>query len=185
MPFHWLIVPQLSRCKTAVRQTHNLIVKVTRLTIGTGALTGTVINSLSIASIVNILLKLATVAIVDLGLYYGKSRAGFFVTAAVILGKMYSNSMMVMLNSRAIIMDGRSAPEVMALSFSENQLGQDVSLASGSTSSTPKPQADQHSKHLKAYKSRFIVNLNSLVSRFPKLEIPSNSCRSIFLGTWQ
>lgn len=81
------------------------------------------------------------------------------MSAAVILGKMYSNSMMVMLNSRAAILDGRSVPEAMALSYTDNKVNEDGSSASRSMPSTAKSQGSRYA-NMKTHKSGFMVNVN-------------------------
>lgn len=53
--------------------------------------------------------NVATVVIIDIVLYYcglGQQR-GWFITPAVILGRLYSNSMMVISNNRVDIVGGR------------------------------------------------------------------------------
>ncbi|KAF8178214.1 hypothetical protein K438DRAFT_2180213, partial [Mycena galopus ATCC 62051] len=70
------------------RQTHTLIIKLIRLTIETGSVT-------------------AFVAIADFGLLVGLPGKTYFITAGVLLPKLYANSMFAVLNSRFQIVGGR------------------------------------------------------------------------------
>ncbi|KJA26319.1 hypothetical protein HYPSUDRAFT_181098 [Hypholoma sublateritium FD-334 SS-4] len=60
---------------------HDLLKKIVRLSIGTGVIT-------------------ATLALVTLAVAYIPTRQSFWITCVMILGKVYSNSIMVALNSR-------------------------------------------------------------------------------------
>ena len=67
------------------KSTQTMVSRILRITIGTGALT-------------------ATVAIMDLALYLADYKRGsLFMTPLAMLGKLYSNSMMVLFNSRISI----------------------------------------------------------------------------------
>ncbi|KAF9460672.1 hypothetical protein BDZ94DRAFT_1323929 [Collybia nuda] len=75
--------------KGSLDSTHAIVNRIMRLIIGTGTLT-------------------ATVAIIDISLYYSGAdmHKGWFLTPAVILGRLYSNSMMVVFNSRVDFISG-------------------------------------------------------------------------------
>jgi len=67
------------------KSTQTMVSRILQITIGTGALT-------------------ATVAIVDLALFLADYKRGsLFMTPCAVLGKLYSNSMMVLFNSRISI----------------------------------------------------------------------------------
>uniref|UniRef100_A0A8H8CLG8 DUF6534 domain-containing protein n=1 Tax=Psilocybe cubensis TaxID=181762 RepID=A0A8H8CLG8_PSICU len=79
------------------------IQKIARITIGTGALTGSSLPIDYIASTPNILLiytQTATTAILCCVLNFIPSKPAYYQTSTAILGKLYSNSMLVLLNSR-------------------------------------------------------------------------------------
>ncbi|KAF8876048.1 hypothetical protein BD779DRAFT_176144 [Infundibulicybe gibba] len=79
----------LSRSETGLRSTHVLISKLIRLTIETGTVT-------------------ATVATIDIALFLGFPHNNYHRVPALILAKLYSNTLMVTLNSRLYIADGRA-----------------------------------------------------------------------------
>jgi len=82
----------------SVKSTHAIVSKIIRLVVGTGALT-------------------AAVAITDISLYYsgtGKPTA-WFLPPVILLGRLYSNSMMVIFNSRVEIVGGRSRTTTVEL----------------------------------------------------------------------
>ena len=75
------VVFQLTRYDTSFRKTADLVNKLIRLTVETGALT-------------------ATIAVVDLILFLAVPNTDYHITPALILAKLYSNSLLVVLNSR-------------------------------------------------------------------------------------
>ncbi|KAF9011846.1 hypothetical protein BDQ17DRAFT_1344962 [Cyathus striatus] len=80
---------QLYKSKTKVENTQATLTRIIRLIIGTGIFT-------------------ALIAILDLILYLGEYKRGaYFLIPCLNLGKLYSNSMMVVLNNRANIVSGR------------------------------------------------------------------------------
>jgi len=83
------MVYYLSRLKTGYKSTRARISRVISLTIETGALT-------------------AAAAIVEVVLFFRVSQTGYFLTPAFVLGKLYSNSMMMLFNSRLHIASGRN-----------------------------------------------------------------------------
>ncbi|TFK32067.1 hypothetical protein BDQ12DRAFT_693076 [Crucibulum laeve] len=88
-----------SRRETGVKSTQAILTKILRLVIGTGTLT-------------------ATITIINLGLFNSAHRIGpIFLTPGVMLSKLYSNSMMVLFNSRIEIPDGRSNAETTGISL--------------------------------------------------------------------
>ncbi|TFK32064.1 hypothetical protein BDQ12DRAFT_529916 [Crucibulum laeve] len=90
------MVYHLSRAKShsiSFKPTQALLTRTIRIIIETGTLT-------------------ATLAVIDVALFYSKSKTGYFLTPGYTLGKVYSNSMMVLFNSR-INMSGRMS-EVIA-----------------------------------------------------------------------
>ncbi|KAF9460669.1 hypothetical protein BDZ94DRAFT_1311320 [Collybia nuda] len=91
----------------SVKSTHAAVSKIIRLVIGTGSLT-------------------AAVAIIDISLYYSgtQKHKAWFLTPAIILGRLYSNSMMVILNNRVEIVGGRgqSAPSTSDIALSNPSL---------------------------------------------------------------
>lgn len=93
----------------SIKSTHTAVRKIIRLIVGTGALTG--MSRLNPGPLTPNFLEqnTATVAIIDIALYYsglGQQR-GWFITPAAILGRLYSNSMMVISNNRVDIVGGR------------------------------------------------------------------------------
>jgi hypothetical protein len=86
-----------------LKQTQRLIQKMTRLTIETGMLTGQEIALVifyTLDSDQPFQLYTAAVAIINLVLFLIPSKATYFQTTIGVLGKMYSNTLMVLLNSR-------------------------------------------------------------------------------------
>jgi len=95
----------LSRRKTAWKPTQRIVQRLTRLIIGTGTLT-------------------ATVAIINLILFVlPGNHPSYYQTTTAILGKMYSNTMMVTLNSRINISqkDGSTDHSESTVSNLENR----------------------------------------------------------------
>ncbi|KAJ7626056.1 hypothetical protein FB45DRAFT_1060589 [Roridomyces roridus] len=92
--------PELYRFDTGFRRTHTLIVKLIRLTIETGALT-------------------AVIALIDLVLFLAFPGKPYLFTLGAILPKLYANTMLAVLNSRFVILDGRGhTPDPTHQSFS-------------------------------------------------------------------
>ncbi|TFK33875.1 hypothetical protein BDQ12DRAFT_690534 [Crucibulum laeve] len=89
---------ELSRRGTGFRSTQAFLIRILRLVVGTGMLT-------------------ALIDIVNLILFNGISHTAYFIVPGAILGKLYTNSMMVILNSRLEIVGGRhtgqSSSEIM------------------------------------------------------------------------
>ncbi|TFK31717.1 hypothetical protein BDQ12DRAFT_739835 [Crucibulum laeve] len=85
----------LSRAETTIKPTQALLSRIIRLSIGTGALT-------------------AVVSIIDLALYFGSHRVAgsYSSTTSLIMGKLYSNSAMVVFNSRSSLFTGQNGREV-------------------------------------------------------------------------
>ncbi|TFK32055.1 hypothetical protein BDQ12DRAFT_693051 [Crucibulum laeve] len=82
----------LSKTKTGIDASQALLCRVVKLLIGSGVLT-------------------AAFSIADLGLYFAMYHEGnfgpFFTALCVNMAKLYSNSMLVLLNSRLVILPGR------------------------------------------------------------------------------
>ncbi|KAJ3566556.1 hypothetical protein NP233_g6929 [Leucocoprinus birnbaumii] len=90
----------LPKLNTGVRdKTQALVRRIIRLVVGTGALTG---NMTIDSTLIPKLLKpfAAVVAIIDQVLFEACPHTGYFLVPAFVLGKLYSNSMMVIFNSR-------------------------------------------------------------------------------------
>ncbi|KAF9461113.1 hypothetical protein BDZ94DRAFT_1237980 [Collybia nuda] len=81
----------LSRKTTGFKTTQTLITKLMRLTIETGSS-----------------YTLATIAIVDVVLFLAFPENSYHVAPALILGKLYSNTLLTTLNSRLLIVNSRS-----------------------------------------------------------------------------
>ncbi|KAG7088863.1 hypothetical protein E1B28_012817 [Marasmius oreades] len=79
----------LNRSKTGFRATNAILVKIIRLTVETGLIT-------------------TTFAIVDLSLYLAFPRDNYHLVPSTCLSKLYSNSLMVLLNARIRIENGRN-----------------------------------------------------------------------------
>ncbi|KAF9460011.1 hypothetical protein BDZ94DRAFT_1266893 [Collybia nuda] len=79
----------LSRRTTGFKETQVLVTRIMRLTIETGSLT-------------------ATVAIIDVVLFLTFPEYSYHVAPALILGKLYSNTLVTSLNSRMVITDSRN-----------------------------------------------------------------------------
>jgi len=87
------------------------------LTTGTGAIT-------------------AIVAVLDLALFFGYHKGSYFLTPGVILGKLYSNSMMVILNNRVEIVGGRHS---LPASSNTIVLGTSIGAGHDEPSGSPRP----------------------------------------------
>ena len=87
-----------------MNHTQRLIQKLTRLIIETGILTGQeiVLFIFSMSNSDHFSTCTATIAIINLVLFLIPSTAAYFETTSAVLGKMYSNTMMAVLNSRMI-----------------------------------------------------------------------------------
>ncbi|TFK39298.1 hypothetical protein BDQ12DRAFT_604353, partial [Crucibulum laeve] len=79
---------QLSKRGTGFQPTQALLVKILRLVVGSGAFT-------------------AVIAVLNLAFFNGIHGTAYFLVPGASLGKLYSNSMMVILNSRLDIVGGR------------------------------------------------------------------------------
>ncbi|TFK33943.1 hypothetical protein BDQ12DRAFT_765588 [Crucibulum laeve] len=87
-----------------LKSTEAMVVRILKLSIATGTLT-------------------ALFAVLDLSLYFGLQKSGgYFLIPCISLGKLYSNSMMVMLNNRIQIIGGRNTIDTSII---------DVDLSSG------------------------------------------------------
>ncbi|KAF8880085.1 hypothetical protein BD779DRAFT_1550380 [Infundibulicybe gibba] len=86
----------LSKSETGFRSTHVLISKLIRLTIETGSMT-------------------AAVATIDMALFLAFRNNNYHATPALILAKLYSNTLVVILNSRLRIVDGRDTTQSIEL----------------------------------------------------------------------
>jgi len=106
----------LTTARTGFRATNAILVKIVRVTVETG-------------------LVCSTFAILDLSLFLSFENNYYHMVMCIALSKLYSNSLLVALNSRVRIVGGRSnGPSVdddtlSAISFNEN--------ASGSSSALP------------------------------------------------
>ncbi|KAF9460010.1 hypothetical protein BDZ94DRAFT_1311874 [Collybia nuda] len=80
----------LSRRATGFSDTQAMITKIMRLTVETGSLT-------------------ATVAIIDVVLFIAFKSRNYHVAPALILGKLYSNTLVTSLNSRLVIVGSRNS----------------------------------------------------------------------------
>ncbi|KAF9255456.1 hypothetical protein L218DRAFT_937646 [Marasmius fiardii PR-910] len=78
----------LSKCDAGFQETRDILNRIVRLTMETGILT-------------------ATVATIDLVLFLVLPQSSYHMTPALILAKLYSNSLMVIFNSRVQIVGGR------------------------------------------------------------------------------
>ena len=87
-----------------MNHTQQLIQKLTRLIIETGILTGQeiILVIFSCQILITFSTCIATIAIINLVLFLIPSKAAYFETTSAVLGKMYSNAMMAVLNSRMI-----------------------------------------------------------------------------------
>ncbi|KAF8236146.1 hypothetical protein L208DRAFT_1391271 [Tricholoma matsutake] len=83
----------LSRRDTGFRETHLLVTRLTRLTIETGTTT-------------------ALMAIVNLGLFFGFPHTNYYTVPVLIVAKLYSNTLLVVFNSRMRIMGSREEREL-------------------------------------------------------------------------
>ena len=96
---------QLSRRtqKSSWKSTQRTVQKLMRLVIETGILTGIFLPLFSLLGVASLMISsicTATVAMVNLILALLPGRPAYFQTTSTVLGKMYSNTMMVVLNSR-------------------------------------------------------------------------------------
>ncbi|KAF7355675.1 hypothetical protein MSAN_01485300 [Mycena sanguinolenta] len=86
---------------TGFRRTRILVTRLVRLSIETGSIT-------------------ATVALLDLALFFIFPGKTYYSTPAAIMPKIYANTMLAVLNSRFHILGGRTAPVASAISITNN-----------------------------------------------------------------
>ena len=93
---------QLSRRKSAFRSTQRMIRRLTRMVIETGTLTGQHEITLVIFSRLNLITTwTAVIAVINLVMFQIPG-VSYYQAASEVLGKMYSNTMMMNLNSRMV-----------------------------------------------------------------------------------
>ncbi|KIP12185.1 hypothetical protein PHLGIDRAFT_98571 [Phlebiopsis gigantea 11061_1 CR5-6] len=81
--------------RTQVTETRAIIMKLVHVIVETGALT-------------------ATAAVVDISLYFGFPHNNYHACVALVLAKLYSNSLLVLFNTRARVVGGRNwTPDVI------------------------------------------------------------------------
>ncbi|KAF8873062.1 hypothetical protein CPB84DRAFT_1895644, partial [Gymnopilus junonius] len=95
----------LSKQKTLWKQTRRIVQKLIRLVIETGTLTGNIYWKHRDA---------ATIAIINLILLLPPVKPDYFQTTSGILGKMYSITMMVLLNNRMKIVGSETTTELIS-----------------------------------------------------------------------
>ncbi|SJK98177.1 uncharacterized protein ARMOST_01438 [Armillaria ostoyae] len=93
----------LTRHNTSFRQTRMLVTKLIRLTIETGSVTG----SYSTPSTAVTRLTLPMFALLNLILFFAFPHQTFYGTPALIMPKLYANTVYMVLNSRIRILGGR------------------------------------------------------------------------------
>ncbi len=94
------------RHNTSFPQTQILVTKVIHLTIETGSLTGIYFLHPPLSQADHCLI-LAVVALATLILFFVFPHQTFYVTPALVISKMYANTIYMVLNSRIQIMGGR------------------------------------------------------------------------------
>lgn len=111
---------QLKKRDTGFENTHDNIVRLIRLSIETGCITGPHVHSTQehIGCLTKCSRTLALSAAALLILVYLPGHPPYFATAAFIAAKLYSNSMMAMLNSRVKAVS--NAPSVRAPIWNES-----------------------------------------------------------------
>ncbi|TFK32880.1 hypothetical protein BDQ12DRAFT_638237 [Crucibulum laeve] len=104
------LTPKIDTNKNVfVKSTEARLTRILKLSVATGTLT-------------------ALFAVLDLSLYFGLQKSGgYFLVPCVSLGKLYSNSMMTMLNSRIQIIGGRNTSDASVVDMG-------LSPGTGSTS---------------------------------------------------
>ncbi|ESK86404.1 hypothetical protein Moror_4955 [Moniliophthora roreri MCA 2997] len=98
----------LSTSRTGFRSTNAILVKFIRLTVETGLIT-------------------STLTVVDLALFLSIKDTNYYLALSIMLSKLYSNSLLVLLNARICILNGREI----------GQTSVDSTLSWLSTSSRP------------------------------------------------
>ncbi|KAF8873112.1 hypothetical protein BD779DRAFT_1679370 [Infundibulicybe gibba] len=128
----------LSKSETGFKSTHILISKLIRLTIETGSMT-------------------AAVATIDIALFLGFPHNNYHTTPALVLAKLYSNTLVVIFNSRLRIVNGRDATQSIELnSYSST-------WKDGRTRS--KPSRDQSQPTRRDDRRQIEVTVNTLAVR--------------------
>lgn len=89
-------------------ETHTLITNIIRLTVETGSLTGLEFFFGRLIRSLLLFLLLATISVISLMLSYLPGQPSYYRTTVSVLAKLYSNSMMVVLNSRMRVSSGSS-----------------------------------------------------------------------------
>ena len=136
-------ITQLSRRRTEWKPTQRKIQKATRLVIETGTLTGQ--NAVAIFSRSKsddgLQLVTAAVAIVNLVMYLLPGHPTYFQTSSAVLGKIYSSTLMVVLNSRMVI-SGHDAPSTELSSIASNRRRPAFTTSNGGITVTREHWAD-------------------------------------------
>lgn len=93
-------------------ETHALITSIIRLTVETGSLTGlsskNLLSCLLVLTVTCITYISAIISVISLILTYLPGQPSYYRTTVSVLAKLYSNSMMVVLNSRMRVVSGNS-----------------------------------------------------------------------------
>ncbi|KAK0493068.1 hypothetical protein EDD18DRAFT_429764 [Armillaria luteobubalina] len=99
----------LMRSDTGFRRTRLLVTKLIRLTVETGSVTGMYFETPATFTIVAKITSptSAVVALLNLILFFGFPHQTFYGTPALIMPKLYANTVYMVLNSRIRIMGGR------------------------------------------------------------------------------
>ena len=91
-----------------MQRTHEIITRLVRLVVETGSLTGTSILVIREKYYLLKFLATATTAIVDAILFLAQPGQSYHVCAALTLAKLYSNSLLVLFNSRSRVVSLQS-----------------------------------------------------------------------------
>lgn len=121
---------------TGLRQTHIMIVKLVRLLIETGGLTGEHLPACSSRTALTKKIIIAIFAILHLCLYFANASA--FIVPGLTVSKIYANTMLFILNNRMRIVDGRLKSEDEVTLDSPSQLFTDPTRTSGSGGGRPR-----------------------------------------------
>ncbi|KAJ7259210.1 hypothetical protein C8J57DRAFT_1135185 [Mycena rebaudengoi] len=96
----------LLRSRTRVARTELMIRRILNLTIETNVLSSKYIHLLSPCPLPNAYVRIGIFAILVFALVVGLPGTTYFTIPAIILGRIYSNSILLMLNNRKLLRDG-------------------------------------------------------------------------------
>lgn len=103
-------------------KTHETITKLIYLIVGTGTLTGEVEFSFFSRSNIIHNLEIAALAVIDVALFLSLPKQIYFICSSFAVPKLYSNSVLVLFNSRIRILDSKPDASAIKLTHRVNHL---------------------------------------------------------------